>query len=75
MAKKYKHVAVIGRIPEDDEDTCLFYSDITEAGADRAFKRDIYEIDGRKPKDVLKGYSVTHFVTRMLSSETPFNIV
>ena len=42
--KKHKSIAIIGRIPGDDSDTCIVFSDMTDEEARVAFTEDIYEM-------------------------------
>ena len=42
--KKHKSIAIIGRIPGDDNDTCIVFSDMTDEEARVAFTEDIYEM-------------------------------
>lgn len=50
----HNHIAIIGRIPFDDEDTCLFYEYMTVDEAIRAFSDEMYE-------DVEDGESLRKF--------------
>ena len=43
-AKKHASIAIIGRIPGDDNDTCIVFHDLTDEEARTAFAEDIYEM-------------------------------
>ena len=42
--KKHKSIAIVGRIPGDDNDTCIVFSDMTDEEARVAFAEDISEM-------------------------------
>lgn len=41
---RHASVAVFGRIPFDDEDTCFVYSDVSVAQAHQRFEDDLYAL-------------------------------
>ena len=43
MTSRHNHIAVIGRIPGDDDDSCKLYHDVTEPEAREAFAVDMFE--------------------------------
>lgn len=68
---KNTNFAIIGRIPEDDEDTCCIYHDTTCEAACAAFRSDIYRYSDRKDQDkVSKVYGDSVFITCVLESDT-----
>ena len=71
---KYKHIVVIGRIPEDDEDSVYMFTDLTEQEARDAFVESIYEdlFDEEKtPEVVEEQWGDSCFINCILASETP----
>jgi len=52
--KRYKHLALIGRIPFDDEDSCYIFQDKNLDEATEAFVQQIYEDSGRDDRERVK---------------------
>lgn len=68
-----KHYAVTGRIPFDDEDSCLTYEAESSAEAVEMFKREMLEEHGPNAPTEASGERV--IVNFVLESETPIKIV
>ena len=74
-----KHYAVVGRIPEDDEDSGLFFETTGKAKAIKLFDRETWEDLESRPKvrrelraDTRRAHGHTTFITHVLRSNTPF---
>lgn len=74
---KYPHIAVIGRIPEDDEDSIYFFTDLTEIEARSAFEKAIYDdICGDKtPSEVEEQWGVSCYINAILASDSKIRAV
>lgn len=73
MSTKYKHIVVIGRIPEDDEDSVYMFTDLTESEAREAFVGAIYgdQYDEEKtPERVEEQWGVSCYINCILASDT-----
>lgn len=64
--KRYYSIAIIGRIPGDDKDSCYVYENMSESEALKAFTADIYD-----DKLVEKEHGVTVFHNMTLVSDSP----
>lgn len=72
-SKEYKHIVVIGRIPEDDEDSVYIFTNLTEQEARNAFVESIYGDlfdDEKTPEKVEEQWGVSCFITCILASDT-----
>jgi hypothetical protein len=75
MSKPIKHnyVVVIGRIPEEDEDSVYFFNNLTEAQARKAFEKSIYADqydDEKTPSKVRKDWGVSCYINLILAADT-----
>ncbi len=69
------NVAVVGRIPFDDEDSVYCYEGVTIKQAIAMFNADIYADDGREDAaEVIQKEGRSTFITRVLVSETPIRM-
>jgi hypothetical protein len=69
LAKKHANIAIIGRIPFDDEDSFYSYKGLSRAEAIEAFKEEIYETASRP---IPKGENAeVVFVNHVLVSDSP----
>lgn len=70
--KKYPYIVVIGRIPEDDEDSVYMYTNLTEEEAREEFVKSIYA-DGpheETPESVEEQWGVSCYINCILASES-----
>ncbi len=68
---KHAHIAVIGRIPGQDDDSCLLLRDLTVDEAKEAFAIDIYEDSGEDPEEVEEVTGHRVYISHILTSESP----
>lgn len=59
----YPHIAIIGRVCGDDEDTCLLYDGMTPGEATVEFKADMLALDGHHADDEPAEVYITHVLT------------
>lgn len=72
-ATKYPHIAVIGRIPGDDEDSTYLFDNMTETQARKAFEESIYgdlADDEKTPATVRKDWGVSCVINYILVSDS-----
>lgn len=76
-AIKYPHIVVIGRIPEDDEDSIYVYENLTETEAREEFEKTLYADDwgDKTPSSVEADWGVSCYINAVLTSDTPINIL
>ena len=70
---KHKYIVVIGRIPEEDEDSVYFFNDLTEAQARKAFEKNIYfdlADDEKTPSKVRKDWGVSCYINLILAADS-----
>lgn len=65
----HKHLAVIGRIPGQDEDTLLQFEEMTARAAVAEFTTQMY--GGRVPDPKQTRFGETIYVTHLLVSDSP----
>lgn len=67
------YYAVIGRIPGDDEDTCLFYEgeNLTTDDLTNLFVAEMYEMSDAIQKDVNSAWGHVIYITHILESGKP----
>jgi len=75
---KHKHIAIIGRIP-DEENVSAVYSDVTSAKAEKLFEKEIISdyIEGsgdldREEKKYLRDQGV--YIDFVITSDSPLHI-
>ena len=78
MAIYHNYIAVIGRIPHDDDDSCLLFQQTTEENARIEFAKQMFEErfgDNAEQarQDEIKniGGDLGVFITHVLASESP----
>ena len=78
MAVYHNYLAVIGRIPYDDDDSCLFFNQLTEEQARIEFAKQMFEERYGEnaeaaQRDSIMGYGgdLGVFITHVLASESP----
>lgn len=59
----YPHIAIIGRVCGDDEDTCLLYDGMTLGEAKAEFTADMLALDQCSGDDDLPEVYITHVLT------------
>lgn len=69
---KYKHLVVIGRVPEDDEDSIYSFQNLTEPQARKAFERAIYGdlADEKSPAQTRRDWGISCYINLILTSDT-----
>jgi len=74
--RKHPCVAVVGRIPHDDEDSCYIFEDMTRAEAAQAFEDVMYAEDGNQnPDQVEKENGSTVYINHILVSDSPITLI
>ncbi len=69
------YYAVIGRLHDDDEDTCWLYQCDTVAEARQQFINEIRRDNDIPEADVVAGWEYTNvYITNVLSSTTPIEM-
>ena len=79
---QYKFVAVIGRIPGSDEDTCYTFSDMTVKEAHQAFAGEIYRdtYRGEIEREEVRGCNICAegglgvYINHTITSETEMTV-
>ena len=78
MAVYHNYLAVIGRIPYDDDDSCLFFNQLTEEQARIEFAKQMFEEQYGEnaetaQRDSIKdhGGDLGVFINHVLVSESP----
>jgi|GEM_PF-2868229 len=71
------HYAIIGRIPDDDEDSCYFYEAASSDAAVALFEQEIYEDRFAPTADLAKAAiernnGAAVFINHILKSGSPF---
>jgi hypothetical protein len=70
-------VAVVGRIPGDDEDSCIVYECESAEAAIDAFRQDMHDDNFDDDEDrlnVIEQYGDDLYVTHTLTSESPITL-
>lgn len=65
-----KNIAVIGRIPGDDEDSCYIFPVENAAEAMELFEQAIYEDAAEDPEQIEKDYGAKVYHTHLLRSDS-----
>ena len=78
MAVYHNYIAVVGRIPHDDDDSCLLFEQLTEEQARIEFAKQMFEErfgDGAEQaqKDEIEsiGGDLGVYITHVLASQSP----
>lgn len=69
----HNHVAVIGRVRGDDEDTCLMYEHLTLPAARQVFIDEMRRNDGITDEDIEAGHGEV-YITHVLTSTSPMEL-
>lgn len=70
-----KSIAVIGRIPGDDEDTCFIFPVECVEEALALFEEAIYEDAAEDPEQIEKDHGAKVFHTHVLRSDSEIELV
>ena len=68
--KKWRSIAVVGRIPYDDEDTAIVYDNTTTVKARREFVSDMYNGTDKSRADVRRQNGVDIYIQQVLVSDS-----
>ena len=78
----HNYIAVVGRIPYDDDDSCLLYEQLTEEQARIEFAKQMFEERyGEKAEEEQKTAIAQHggdlgvYITHVLASQSPIEIL
>ena len=78
MAIYYNYIAVVGRIPHDDDDSCLLFKQLTEEQARIEFAKQMFEerfgdAAEQAQKDEIGniGGDLGVYITHVLASQSP----
>lgn len=73
----HNYVAVIGRIPYDDEDSILFFEQCTLEEAYQRFSDEMYEGDSKAREDNIRAHGCDGgvYVNAVLASDSPIKVV
>ena len=82
MAIFHNYVAVVGRIPYDDDDSCMLYEQLTEEQARIEFAKQMFEERyGEKAEEEQKAAIAQHggdlgvYIIHVLASQSPIEIL
>ncbi|QOX80811.1 hypothetical protein FY034_17460 (plasmid) [Trichlorobacter lovleyi] len=73
--RRYGGMAIIGRVPGDDEDSCYVYENMSESEALKAFEIEIYQDSTDTPDLIEKEHGVTIFHNMTLVSDSPITAI
>lgn len=72
---RHNSIAIIGRVPGDDEDSCYVYENMSESEALKAFEIEVYEDSTDTPELIEKEHGVTIFHNMTLVSDSPITAI
>ena len=82
MAIYHNYIAIVGRIPYDDDDSCLFFNQLTEEQARIEFAKQMFEERyGERAEEEQRAAIKEHggdlgvYITHVLASQSPIEIL
>ncbi len=73
---KYPYLAVIGRVPGDDEDSIYLFENKTLTQASKAFEMHLYDdCPEETPTQVRKDWGESCYITQILVSDAEIEII